>query len=136
MEIQIKEEVPSIENYINIRLKAGLSEKSTEAAKIGLKNGLFSLVAYDENSPIGIGRIIGDGGCFFEIVDIAVIPEYQKKGVGRKIMEGLMNYINKNAPSTAYVSLMAYYGTPEFYQKFGFESVKAPGSSGMCLRIK
>jgi len=135
MEIRIKEEIPSIENYINIRLKAGLSRKSTEAAEIGLKNGLFSLVAYDGNNPIGIGRIIGDGGCFFEIVDIAVIPDYQKKGIGRKIMEGLMNYIHTNAPSTAYVSLMAYYGTPEFYQKFGFECVKAPGSSGMSLRI-
>lgn len=136
MNIQIKEEIPSVEQYINIRIKSGLSRKSVEAAEIGLQNGIYSLVAYDENEAIGLGRIIGDGGCFFEIVDIAVIPEYQKKGVGRKIMEGLMDYIHKNAPPTAYVSLMAYYGTPEFYQKFGFEYVKPPENSGMCLRIK
>ena len=60
--------------------------------------------------------MIGDGGCFFEIVDIAVLPEYQKKGVGRQIMDGLMEYTHFNALPTAYVSLMADHGTPEFYK--------------------
>jgi GNAT superfamily N-acetyltransferase len=98
MTYQIRNEVPSIENYIRIRLAAGLSRKSQEAAAIGLKNGLFSVIAYHGETPIGIGRIIGDGGCFFEIVDIAVIPEHQKKGVGDLIMRSLMDYIHQNAP--------------------------------------
>ncbi|MFT6372723.1 MAG: hypothetical protein ACJAZT_001473, partial [Gammaproteobacteria bacterium] len=32
---ELKEEIPSIEDYINIRLKAGLSKKSEEAASLG-----------------------------------------------------------------------------------------------------
>lgn len=136
MDIEIRKEVPSIEKYIHIRLKAGLSKKSPEAAEIGLRNGLFSVMAYHGKNPIGIGRVIGDGGCFFEIVDIAVLPEYQKKGIGRNIMESLMEYIHANALPTAYISLMADHGTPEFYKKFGFECAELPQKSGMFLRIE
>jgi GNAT superfamily N-acetyltransferase len=89
MTYEVREEVPSVSDYINIRLSAGLSRKSPEAATIGLKNGLFSVVVYSREVPVGIGRVIGDGGCFFEIVDVAVLPEHQKKGLGHLIMQAL-----------------------------------------------
>jgi GNAT superfamily N-acetyltransferase len=133
---ELREEVPSVSDYINIRLNAGLSRKSEEAATIGLPNSLFSVVVYFNNEAIGIGRVIGDGGCFFEITDMAVLPEHQKKGVGVLIMEALVGYLHSNAPSTAYVSLMADHGTPHFYEKFGFTYSEMPKSSGMYMRIK
>ena len=136
MNYEIKEEIPNVSNYINIRLKAGLSRKSEEAAEIGLSNSLYSVVVYSSNEPIGIGRVIGDGGCFFEITDMAVLPEHQKKGVGALIMNALVEYLHANAPSTAYVSLMADHGTPHFYEKFGFTLAEMPKSSGMYMRIK
>ncbi len=135
MGYKLKYETPSVDDYIQIRLAAGLSRKSIEAAKIGLSNSLCSVIIYDGEVPIGIGRVIGDGGCFFEIVDIAVKPEYQKQGLGDKIMESLMTYIYEKAPDTAYVSLMADHGTPEFYARFGFEASLPPEKSGMSLRI-
>jgi GNAT superfamily N-acetyltransferase len=136
MTYELIEEIPGIKDYIDIRLKAGLSRKSEEAASIGLPNSLYSVVAYCDKQPIGIGRIIGDGGCFFEITDMAVVPEHQKKGVGKIIMEALVNYLHENAPKTAYVSLMADHGTPDFYAKFGFTYSELPNSSGMYMRIK
>lgn len=136
MDFEIKQEIPSVEDYIDIRIRAGLSRKSVEAATRGLPNTIFSVVIYFESSPIGLGRIIGDGGCFYEITDIAVVPEHQKKGVGVLIMEALVAYLHKNAPPTAYVSLMADHGTPHFYEKFGFTMSELPKSAGMHLRIK
>lgn len=135
MPYQLKDEIPSVADYIQIRLSAGLSRKSPEAAGIGLKNGLFSVIVYADDTPVGIGRVIGDGGCFFEIVDIAVLPEHQKKGLGHLIMQRLMRYINETALPTAYVSLMADHGTPEFYKRYGFEASLPPAKSGMSLRI-
>lgn len=135
MSYELKYETPSVNDYIEIRLAAGLSRKSIEAAEIGLSNTLCAVTIYTDALPIGIGRVIGDGGCFFEIVDIAVKPEHQKQGLGDMIMEGLMDYINKNAPDTAYVSLMADHGTPEFYKRFGFKASLPPQKSGMSLRI-
>lgn len=135
MSYEIRNEIPTVEDYIEIRLQAGLSRKSVEAATIGLKNSIFGVVVYFNNAPIGIGRIIGDGGCFFEITDMAVLPEHQHKGVGKLIMNSLVNWLKENTPITAYVSLMADHGTPEFYAKFGFTKAELPKSSGMYMRI-
>ncbi len=98
---EVKVETPSAEDYIRIRLAAGLSEKTKEAASVGLKNSLFAVTVFAESRPVGIGRVIGDGGCFFEIVDIAVLPEHQGRGLGRRIMEALMDYIRSHAPKSA-----------------------------------
>lgn len=136
MKYALKYETPSVEDYIRIRLAAGLSRKSVEAATIGLANTLCGVVVHGPEGPVGIGRVIGDGGCFFEIVDIAVMPEHQKQGLGDLIMRGLMAYLHENAPDTAYVSLMADHGTPDFYARFGFEASLPPQKSGMSLRIK
>jgi GNAT superfamily N-acetyltransferase len=131
----LKTEIPSVTDYIAIRLAAGLSRKSEEAARIGLANSLFGVVVYHAAEPVGIGRVIGDGGCFFEVTDIAVLPAHQKKGVGDLIMNAIMNYLRTNAPKTAYVSLMADHGTPHFYKRYGFSFAEMPKASGMYLRI-
>ncbi|WP_317932902.1 GNAT family N-acetyltransferase [Halioxenophilus sp. WMMB6] len=135
MAYELKEEIPDIDVYIAIRLAAGLSRKSVEAASIGLPNSIYSVVVYFSGVAIGIGRVIGDGGCFFEITDIAVRPEHQQQGVGRKIMQALVDYLHANAPATAFVSLHADHGTPEFYKKFGFSLAELPKSAGMYMRI-
>ncbi len=135
MSYELKYQTPTVDDYIRIRLAAGLSRKSVEAAEIGLANTLCGVTIYRAEQPVGIGRVIGDGGCFFEIVDIAVEPDHQKKGLGDMIMAGLMAYIEETAPDTAYVSLMADHGTPEVYKRFGFEASLPPEKSGMSLRI-
>lgn len=76
-----------------------------------------------------MGRIVGDGALNFEIVDIAVDPAHQGKGLGRKVMEALIGWLNANAFKGSYVSLVA--DVPELYAKFGFESVR-PESEGMA----
>ncbi len=136
MSYTVKEEIPSVNDYIQIRLAAGLSRKSKEAASRGLPHSIYSVVVHHNDIPIGIGRIVGDGGCFYEVTDIAVMPEHQKKGVGVMIMEALVKYLKNHAPSTAYVSLMADHGTPYFYEKFGFTLSELPKSAGMSMRIK
>ncbi|MFF2528387.1 GNAT family N-acetyltransferase [Brevibacillus sp. NPDC058079] len=72
-----------------------------------MKNTVYAVTLFHEGIAIEMGRIIGDGGCFYQIVDIAVVPEHQKKGLGKVIMQHLMDYLDKNAPKTAYVSLIA-----------------------------
>jgi GNAT superfamily N-acetyltransferase len=135
MDYILRKEVPQVEDYIAIRLAAGLSRKSEEAARRGLRNSLFGVVVYEGETPIGIGRVIGDGGCFYEVTDIAVVPAHQKKGVGDMIMRAIMDYLRANAPTTAYVSLMADHGTPHFYARYGFSFAEMPKASGMYLRI-
>ena len=76
----------------------------------------------------GMGRVVGDGALNFEIVDMAVDPEHQRKGLGRMMMERIMAYLEREAPKGAYIMLMA--DVPEFYAKFGFQ-LSRPESEGM-----
>ena len=135
MRIRLTEEVPAVNEYMALRIAAGLSPKSVEAAKLGLPNSLFAVCVRDGVQLIGMGRIVGDGGCNFEVVDIAVHPDWQRRGIGYQIMQSLIAYLKAKAPPSAYVSLIADGDAAQLYQKFGFEFV-APRSVGMALRIK
>ncbi|EFM10783.1 GCN5-related N-acetyltransferase [Paenibacillus curdlanolyticus YK9] len=79
---------------------------------------------------VGIGRIVGDSGCFYEIVDIVVEPAYQGEGFGKIMMSELMKHLDEKAPKGAYVSLIADVPADGLYKKYGFEYT-APKSVGM-----
>ncbi|WP_191561273.1 GNAT family N-acetyltransferase [Metabacillus idriensis] len=123
-------ESPSAEEYIKLRMAAGLSKKNEAAAEIGLRNSIFTVCLRQSGRLIGMGRIIGDGGCFYQIVDIAVDPEFQGKGLGKIVITELTDYLEENAPEHSYVSLLADVPADGLYKKFGFEYT-SPKSLGM-----
>ncbi|WP_088042406.1 GNAT family N-acetyltransferase [Bacillus sp. EAC] len=128
-------EAPSAKEYVDLRVAAGLSPKEIEASSIGLSNSVHVVTFRDQSKLIGMGRIIGDGGCFFQIVDIAVDPEYQGKGIGNHIMSELTNFIENKLPKGAYISLIADLPADGLYEKFGFDYT-APKSVGMYRAIR
>ena len=125
---------PSVEEYMALRLAAGLSPKTEEAARLGLARTLHGVTIRAGAEAVGMGRIIGDGGCFFDVVDIAVLPAHQRRGLGRRIMTSLMAYVRAHAPKSAYVTLLADAPGRKLYEEFGFVAT-APGSIGMGLKI-
>ena len=78
--------------------------------------------------------MVGDGGCNFEVVDIAVHPDHQQQGLGARLMKAIMGYIEEHAPASAYVSLIADNHSPALYTKFGFKPT-APVSIGMAFQV-
>ncbi|PRC92231.1 GNAT family N-acetyltransferase [Solimicrobium silvestre] len=125
---------PSVATYCHLRSAAGLSAKTEEAARKGLKGTLFAVQLLFQGEPIGMGRVIGDGGCFYQVVDIAVLPEHQGKGLGKQIMHEIMVYLEAHAPKSAYVSLIADGKARDLYAQFGFAPT-APKSIGMAIKI-
>ena len=83
-----------------------------------------------------MGRIIGDGGCFFQVVDIAVLPAHQGKGVGKMIMKELKDWMDMNVPESGVVLLFADGRANELYRQFGFVETAGltPSSVGMACR--
>lgn len=82
-----------------------------------------------------MGRVVGDGGCFFQVVDIAVSPEHQGRGLGKLVMQEIMNYIAFNVPESGYVSLIADGKAQDLYAQFGFVQT-APASVSMAFRTE
>jgi GNAT superfamily N-acetyltransferase len=94
---------------------------------------LYAVCVVYEDATVGIGRVIGDGGLFYDIVDIAVVAEHQKRGLGAMIMDALMSYVNAHARPTSLVCLMANKGVAPFYEKYGFKA-REPDMPGMIIR--
>ena len=129
---RLVEQVPSVEDYNRIRVTAGMTRRDPRATEIGLSNSVFGVCVERDGQVVGIGRIVGDGGLFFEVVDVAVVPEHQRRGLGQMIMDALTSWLRDNAPQDAYVKLISDEGTTGFYERYGFE-VRTPESSGMSF---
>lgn len=127
---QALEQVVSVDDFIRLRDISGLSPRSREAAKIGLPNSLYGVQITFNDEVVGMGRVVGDGALNFEVVDVAVDPAHQGKGLGRMIMQNIMDYLDKTAQKNAYITLMA--DVPALYEKFGFK-LSRPNSEGMYI---
>lgn len=126
----IIEQVVPIDDFLRLRDVTGLEPRPRAAAEKGLPHTLYGMHVITDDKVIAMGRVVGDGGLNFEVVDVAVDPDYQGNGLGRKIMEHIMDYLEREAPTGAYITLMA--DVPELYQKFGFK-FGSPETEGMYI---
>jgi GNAT superfamily N-acetyltransferase len=121
---------PSVETYRRLRGAAGMSDRSVDAATRGLAGTLFAVQILVDGEAVGMGRVVGDGGCHFQVVDIAVLPTHQGQGLGRRIMTEIVTWLERSVPPSAFVSLFADGTAHELYARFGFRPT-APNSTGM-----
>ena len=131
---RIEKQTPPLEDFLRLRKITGLTVYSEEAAREGLKGTIAAATIYYGDQVVGIGRLVGDGGCVFVICDIAIDPAHQGKGLGKTIMASLMDYVRSELKSKAYVSLIADLPADKLYEQFGFEPT-APASIGMAFRV-
>ena len=128
----ILREVPSAETYLRLRAESGLSPMSLVAASRGLPNSLFALQVLCAGHAVGMGRVIGDGGCFYQVTDICVLPAHRGRGLAHRIMAEIRMWLDAALSDTGYVSLIADGEAHRLYQRFGFVPT-APRSIGMSL---
>ena len=129
-EVTVKIETPTPEQHQKLRVKAGMPKRSDQATIKGLKNTLFGVCLYLEDDIVGMGRVVGDGGMVFHLADIVVDPDCQGLGLGKLIMENLMEWILQEADETAIISLIADIPADGLYRHFGFDYSR-PESVGM-----
>lgn len=125
------------QTYIDLRVNCGLSAKTVKAATIGVNHSLCSVVVINEDSDeiIGMGRLIGDGGCHCQVADICILPPHQGKGLSKLIMQKLDEFIQENIPETCYINLIADGEAYKLYQQYRFKEVW-PASRGMGYTLK
>ena len=133
-EIQILEQLPTADEYNQLRKSVGWHCIDQNRTKAALRNSLFSVCAVADHQIIGFGRIVGDGLIYFYIQDVVILPRYQKRGIGHKIMQNLMTYIDAKAPkkSGAFIGLMTAPGSTKFYSQHGF-NLLPEDSPFMCM---
>lgn len=111
---------PTADEFIKLRQIVGWGTPDSEATKKSVQGALFSVCLEVDGRIIGLGRVVGDGGLYFYIQDLIVIPEYRKNGYSNLIMNELMEYIRSTAKSGSFVGLFAAKGIEDYYERFEF----------------
>ncbi len=121
--IELKEDI-SVEDYNDLRKSVDFITIRENRAKTALENALYKVIAYDGDKPVGMTRVVGDGGYVYFICDVIVRPEYQSQGLGRHLIENTLSWLENQAKpgETIMVNLMSAMGKENFYEKLGFST--------------
>ncbi|KAK1141141.1 hypothetical protein N8T08_009308 [Aspergillus melleus] len=151
--------VPSVSTYLHLRQTAGLSVRTPEQAIAALQgswtacyvvradttsstttsdapsSSVSTFTAPEPPNPeiVAMGRVLGDGGWYFVVADVAVHPVHQRRGLGDVMLKHLLQEIVVRAPPQPYVCLSADAAGRRLYTRNGFVET-APQSVGMVWR--
>lgn len=130
---RLEEGVPTVDRYLALRSRAGLSPKNADQALAALSGSwcAYRVTHLATDEVVAMGRVIGDGGWYFHIVDMAVLPDHQRQGLGDALLAALLQHIADRAPAGAFVNLLADEPGRRLYERHEF-TYTAPKSLGMA----
>jgi len=91
-------------------------DRDPETAQQICTGSYLCVFAYREGRLVGTARAISDGVISSAIYDVVVDPDWQGQGIGRQIMEFLLERLPQNS-----VMLVSVLQHQEFYRKLGFK---------------
>lgn len=98
---------------------AGLSSPEPKICEKAFQGSQVTVFAFDDSKMIGCARAISDGVRQAAIYDVALLPEYQGKGIGRILLESIMEKL----PGCNFI-LYSNLGKEVFYEKMGYRRLK------------
>ncbi len=104
--------------------RAGMGYHAPEIHQKAFEASYATVFAYHDGQLIGFGRAISDGAYQTAIYDVAIAPEFQRKGLGTMILKHILDRVGH-----CNVILYASPGKEAFYQKLGLRRMK----TGMAL---
>jgi GNAT superfamily N-acetyltransferase len=131
---RIEERPPTVSELrtLNQAVDWGDLPEDDDAVARGLAASLFGVVVTVAGQTVACGRLVGDGGVYFYVQDVIVIPEHQRQGVGDLVMAEVWGHLREHAPKGATIGLMAAVDRAGFYERWGFAARPAEGP-GMVL---
>lgn len=120
--VELRENQIDVSTYLWLREQVGWRKLSERQAELAISNALYTICAYEDGEPVGMGRVVGDGAVICYVQDLVVIPKAQGKHIGGKILEKLKSYVENitEEGTTMMLSLMCAKGREPFYLKHDF----------------
>lgn len=122
--MEYKENALQYEDYCRLRESVEWRLFSKEQMKNAVNNSVYTVTAVDGDQTVGMGRLTGDG-MYYMIADVVVRPDYQGQGIGNKIVNMLIAYVDEATPigGRSSIQLIAEKGKEAFYEKVGFKII-------------
>lgn len=94
-------------------------KRDPQKLELAFRNSQLSVFAFHGKELVGAGRAISDGVWRATIFDVAILPEYHRRGIGSKIIRHLIQTANVDV-----VMLYSVPGKEAYYERFGFHKMK------------
>lgn len=118
MRISVNTLTPKL--FLELYTSAGWEPPSIDQVEMALQHTIANFTAYDEDTPVGMVRLLGDGGMSFYVKDFVVIPSFRSKGIGTLLLGSVEKYIISDGWAVS-LELISSKEAVNFYKKFGFE---------------
>ena len=126
-----KQEIVKLEDVLHLYQAVGWTNYThqPEMLEQALSHSLAIYVALDDDTVVGLIRLVGDGFSSVLVQDLIVLPSYQRQGIGRSLMkEALEDY--KDAYQVQLVTEQTEKNVG-FYRSLGFEALSTYDCIGM-----
>lgn len=96
--------------------REAFDDKKADGSFVAMSwNGVVAVL--EDGTACGMVRIVNEARGWYSIWDVAVVPELQGRGIGRRMVDEALEMIREASPG-AWVYLFTY--KPKFYEKLGF----------------
>ena len=114
-------------DYIRLFAAAGWGEIPEEMAGMvdrALENSWATFTVECDEGVVAMARLLGDGAMSFFLKDLAVVPQMQGKGLGKKLLKHIEEYIASQLEPgwMGYLQLVSSKGKEGFYEKCGYRA--------------
>ena len=135
MMIEIHDDL-NADEYNKLRVEVGWEIKNPLIVEKAIRNSTIIKKATYDNKIVGMVRAIGDGMSYL-LVDVVVSSKYQKQGIGKKLVNSIIDDIKNETMTGEYstINLISIRGMEKFYKSCGFEVVPF-GYNGKGMRMK
>lgn len=108
--------------YKKLRKDAGWKDLDDNQIEKSINNSDYIVTVREEESIIAMARTISDGAYMTYIFDVVVSSEYRGCGIGKTMIEQIIEYYKNTTKDMMQIVLVAVSAEVEgFYKKIGFK---------------
>ena len=126
-----KQEIVKLEDVLHLYQAVGWTNYThqPEMLEQALSHSLAIYVVLDDDTVVGLIRLVGDGFSSVFVQDLIVLPSYQRQGIGGSLMkEALEDFKETYQVQLATEQTEKNVG---FYRSMGFETLSTYDCTGM-----
>lgn len=121
--ITIKISPPLTSDALNTLLARAWPAHATRNLSAVLKRALFYVCAYEDTKLVGFAKVVDDGGSHGFLLDPTVAPDWQRKGIGRQLVQTCVAEAQRRGLEWLHVDYEPH--LKAFYRACGFSSTEA-----------
>ena len=113
---------PKTEEIVELYRSSGISRPTDDSERIRhmYQNSNLVLTAWDDRTLVGVARSLTDFAYCCYLSDLAVRSGYQRKGIGKRLIE----LTKESVGDQCMLLLLSAPGAMQYYPRIGFRVVK------------